>query len=382
VEKSPKCERIIPKDEARLERGYEMMARFGKEIRRLLHTAQIGYHWKIRRSPIVPYLPYGVSIEVTNRCNFKCAFCPQALPDHFDKIAATTLTPERADSLIGRIRESGVATTIIHWTLDGEPFMNKQFAEIIQRAVNYGFDTHHFGSNALLMTPECLLELPGNGQAYYISPDFCSDAKLFEAHRGTPGSWEVVRANLVAALENSNLAHVRLIVHDISSYAIHDPADLERRFADLRALLPKSDRLVLRRRIFHNAAGLSISSVERAGEHEPEASSPATAGQPSDKRKYHVCPYPWYSMSIASNGDVVACCRDLEHQSVMGNLFEQGLEEIWNGEAFQSMRRDLAGERPDRQSACAGCDMPWDESKFSAGNLLATARNRLLLFRS
>jgi len=94
-----------------------------------------------------------------------------------------------------------------------------------------------------------------------------------------------------------------------------------------------------------------------------------------------VCPYPWYSMSIASNGDVVACCRDLEHQSVMGNLFEQSLAEIWNGKAFQEMRRDLAAERPDRQSACAGCDMPWDDSKFSMENLVATARNRLLLLR-
>jgi radical SAM protein with 4Fe4S-binding SPASM domain len=359
-----------------------MMADFGKKLRRLLHTARIGYHWKIRHSPIVPYLPYGVSIEVTNRCNFKCAFCPQVLPDHFDKIAATTLTPERANALLGRIRESGVATTIIHWTLDGEPFMNKQFAEIIQRAVHYGFDTHHFGSNAMLMTAERLLELPKNGQAYYISPDFCSDAELFEAHRGTPGSWEVVRANLVAILESPELDHVHLVVHDISAYAVRDSAERDRRFAELRALLPESDRLVLRRRIFHNAAGLSSASSEGANNSAHTSSSPIAADERTSERKYHVCPYPWYSMSIASNGDVVACCRDLEHQSVMGNLFEQSLEEIWNGMGFESLRRDLAAQRPDRQSACAGCDMPWDENKFSAGNLIATARNRLLLFRS
>jgi len=372
---------LLP-DEVRLERGYEMLTRFGKGLRRLLHTARIGYHWKIRRSPILPYLPYGVSIEVTNRCNFKCAFCPQSLPDHFDKIESTTLTPDRADILLGRIRDSGIATTIIHWTLDGEPFMNKQFSEIIQRAVDHGFDAHHFSSNAMLMTSERLLELPGNGQTYYISPDFCSDAELFEAHRGTPGSWEVVRANLVAVLESANLDHVHLIVHDISPYAARDPAELDRRFADLRALLPESDRLLLRRRIFHNAAGLSKSSLEGAGDHAPDSPLPSATDRPQIESKYHVCPYPWYSMSIASNGNVVACCRDLEHQSVMGNLFEQSLEEIWNGKGFESMRRDIAAQRPDRQSACAGCDMPWDESKFSAGNLIATARNRLLLFRS
>jgi len=131
VEEARKRDGATPSDDVQLDRGCEMTTRLGNQLRRLLHTARVGYHWKIRRSSTVPYLPFGVSIEVTNRCNFKCAFCPQSLPDHFDKVAASSLTPDRAEILLRKIRDSGITTTVIHWTLDGEPFMNKAFDQII-----------------------------------------------------------------------------------------------------------------------------------------------------------------------------------------------------------------------------------------------------------
>ncbi len=98
--------------------------------------------------------------------------------------------------------------------------------------------------------------------------------------------------------------------------------------------------------------------------------------------RYRVCPYPWTTMYIAWTGDVVACCRDLQRQTVLGNLYAQPLLDIWNGPRAQQLRRDLRVERPDRQAACHGCSMPWKESdKFTVRNLASTARVRLKLFR-
>jgi radical SAM protein with 4Fe4S-binding SPASM domain len=261
-----------------------------------------------------------------------------------------------------KLRDGGVDTRIIHWTLDGEPFMNKRFAEVVEEAVALGFDTHHFATNAFLMTLDRLYEFPAEGQRYFLTPDFCSDAAYFEHYRGTPGSWRRVRENLLAALKDPGLSHFQFKVTDISSYTIRDEAELERRFEALKALFPESDRISFYRRTYHNAAGFSpIDETKRKG-------------------KYHLCPYPWYSFVIASNGDVVSCCRDLEHKTVLGNLFEQDFEEIWNGERYQALRRDLIEGRPESQAACAGCDMPHDNSKFSMANLAKTAVHRMLLF--
>ena len=99
-----------------------------------------------------------------------------------------------------------------------------------------------------------------------------------------------------------------------------------------------------------------------------------------NSKKYHLCPYPWFSFFIANNGDVVACCRDLDHLTVLGNLFEQEFDEIWNGEKYQALRRDLIEANPEKQAACVGCDMPYDAAKFSARNMVKTAVHRMLVF--
>ena len=83
---------------------------------------------------------------------------------------------------------------------------------------------------------------------------------------------------------------------------------------------------------------------------------------------------------MASNGDVVACSRDLERKTVLGNLLRQSLPEIWNGEPMQALRRNLRDHHPGRSGACANCDLPYDGSKYTVRNLINTAAGRLQLF--
>lgn len=328
---------------------------------KLLGGARLFWHWAVRRSEVVPYLPLEISIEPTNRCNFACKFCPQSSPTHFDEIPASAIDPEGVDHLLTKIRAAGSKLDLMHWTLDGEPFMNKRFHEHLAVARRHGFVKHHFATNGMLLTADRLQQLPSEGMKYVMTPDFCSDEAYFEQVRGTPGSWKVVRDNLIRALEDPSLGHIHFKITDISSFRFTDPADLDRRFDALRRLFPESDRVTFHRRAFHNASGKLESRL-------------------ASKEGYRVCPYPWYTFFIAHNGDVVACCRDLEHQSVLGNLFEQDLEEIWNGEKYQAMRRDLAAGHPERQAACDGCDMPYDNAKFTLRNFVKTALHRMMIF--
>jgi len=319
-------------------------------LAKVLSYARVFYHWRIRQSRVVPYLPSEISIEMTNRCNFKCHFCPQSSPTHFDNVPASALSPERATLFLDKIRRGGASTSIIHWTLDGEPFMNKRFAEIAHLAVERGFKTHHFATNGTFVTPERLRDFPLQPDVkFFLTTDFCSDRKYFEEVRGTAGSWETVKSNITNVLSDPKLSSFHFKVTDISSYSIEDPAELERRYAELQAILPKSDRITFHRRVFHNMTGyLSLGKK---------------------KQRYNLCPYPWFSFFIANNGDVVACCRDLEHKTVLGNLLEQEFDEIWNGEKYRELRAALVEKRPDDAAACAGCDMPYDDSKYSLRNM-------------
>jgi radical SAM protein with 4Fe4S-binding SPASM domain len=43
-------------------------------------------------------------------------------------------------------------------------------------------------------------------------------------------------------------------------------------------------------------------------------------------------------MSIFSNGDVVACCRDWKHKTKYGSIHSNSLKELWESDALKTMR--------------------------------------------
>ncbi len=248
-------------------------------LRRLAHAARVAWHWH-NRSLVVPELPQIISIETTNRCNFACSYCPQSRADHFEDNEPGALTPDRAEVLLRRIRDAGVRSEMMSWTLDGEPFMNRRFDEIIERAQAIGFTTHHFASNGSLMSVARVRDLPRDCR-YVILPDFCADEREFETLRGPRGSWRQVLDNLVGILEDARLAHVELHVGDIASIMRRDPSEVQARRQALVDLLPRSPRLT----VYsvgqpHNAAGTIGGSFD--------------AGP-----TYKLCPYPWTTMYIS-----------------------------------------------------------------------------------
>jgi radical SAM protein with 4Fe4S-binding SPASM domain len=64
------------------------------------------------------------------------------------------------------------------------------------------------------------------------------------------------------------------------------------------------------------------------------------------------CPAPWESAVILGNGDVAACCVP---GTVMGNLHEQTMEEIWHGDRYRALRTRINSPSP--PLPCAVCPM-------------------------
>jgi radical SAM protein with 4Fe4S-binding SPASM domain len=329
-------------------------------LRRFEYYLWVTHSWLLWRHVRLSYLPEYVSIEVTNVCNFKCAFCPQSNPTHLSTVGRSFLTVERAELLLSRIREAGVQSRLLHWTLDGEPFMNRQFHKLCEVACRWGFSEMDFATNGALCTPRRLQELPP-GAHYRLGIDYCADPEYFEQVRGTPGSWERIRRNLLEVLEDDRLKYICICLRDISPFSVTDPKERRIFFKQLKRLFPKSDRLSFAAKTFHNATGF--------------------LGAPGHRgKRYYLCPYPWATLNVASNGDVVACSRDLDRKTILGNLLAQSLEEIWNGLPMQALRRNLRDRKPQLSAACAGCDLPYDGSKYTMRNLFNTARGRLQLF--
>jgi len=329
---------------------------------KLHHYGRAFWHYCLVPTAAPPYGPEDISIEITNVCNFRCAFCPQSDPRHHHFVPKSYLSPQRAATLLQRLRDGGVRTNVIHWTHDGEPFVNKRFHEICDVGVAYGFNEIYFATNGMLCTPDRLAQLPRADCDYTFTIDFSADESTFESVRGTPGSWARVRDNIARILADPAYDHITIELRELSPFSESDPALIARRERALGRLFPSSRRLLVRSKVFHNACGF-LPRLRR-----------------KRRARYRLCPYPWTSLSVASNGEVVACSRDLRHQSVLGNLFTQPLDDVWNGAPMQKLRRHLIDERPDRNGACAACDMPYNPEKFTLANLWRTSTGRLRLF--
>lgn len=66
---------------------------------------------------------------------------------------------------------------------------------------------------------------------------------------------------------------------------------------------------------------------------------------------------------ILWNGDCVLCCVDWERTTIFGNVSQDSLAEVWQGEAYTRYRQNyLAGELGG--TLCEGCKVQ-DEVDFS-----------------
>jgi len=70
------------------------------------------------------------------------------------------------------------------------------------------------------------------------------------------------------------------------------------------------------------------------------------------------CEYPWLSVSIMADGNVVPCTQISNSELVLGNVKENTLEEIWNGKKYQELRKmHITGKFPKGHKCNEKCDM-------------------------
>ncbi len=55
-------------------------------------------------------------------------------------------------------------------------------------------------------------------------------------------------------------------------------------------------------------------------------------------KRVHVCPYPFYTLTINADGNVSACCRALDKIFFVGNVKQESLNKIWNNKRMNDFR--------------------------------------------
>jgi radical SAM protein with 4Fe4S-binding SPASM domain len=180
-----------------------------------------------------------------------------------------------------------------------------------------------------------------------VNSDFCADPATYEALRAG-ASWTRTRDGLLHLVETAERLNrpFRLVVKDLA--APGKPPDEARACLEATRDIFRShpSRVVVIPVQFHNALGQSLEDLSvRSGN-----------GQPG---RYNLCHMPWVLMTVDWAGRVVACCRDLRSEYVLGNILEEDPWRIWNGDRARALRRALAARKPEAINVCSNCDLPW-----------------------
>ena len=69
-----------------------------------------------------------------------------------------------------------------------------------------------------------------------------------------------------------------------------------------------------------------------------------------------VCPQRFYMMQINPDGRVVPCCS-MKYPAVLGDVWQDSIPGIWNGEAFQRFRRAMLEARASAGAVCRECSL-------------------------
>jgi radical SAM protein with 4Fe4S-binding SPASM domain len=288
--------------------------------------------------------PLYFSIETINTCNLRCVYCPQSRrQDHFVN-GRGRLSLKRFDIILDRLEEAFRPRRVsLH--RDGEPLLNPEIDRYVRRATERGIVVT-FSSNGALMTPERARGLLDAGLRM-LNSDFCADASRYESLR-VGAKWARTYEGLCQVLEaaETTKARFRLIIKDLDAGGPSTARTREALEATRLLFQAHAKRVVVVPVHFHNALQKSAQDLSIRDD----------AGDPPS---YNLCHQPWVSMTVDWAGRIVACCRDLRSEYVLGNLLEQPAWNIWNGEPMRRLRQALARRRPQDISVCSTCDLPW-----------------------
>ncbi len=73
-----------------------------------------------------------------------------------------------------------------------------------------------------------------------------------------------------------------------------------------------------------------------------------------------VCNRPFYRLRVAADGKVTAACCDIPNDFYYGNIYEQSLHEIWEGQRRKNLLMMQLEGRRFSHPICKNCTIPND----------------------
>jgi len=326
--------------------------------------------------------PYYLEYSTNSACNLRCIMCSQV---EDPPVVSTPL--ELQEPFLDEVFQH---VTILTPSATSEPLLNnmKRLGPLIaEHGVFLDIIT-----NGVLLTPEVLEGLLPHLHRLTLSID-SHDKAVFEKLRA-PADFETVIAHARHATKVCAEHSIPVVFHMVLAIDCMDEleqfvdfvADMGGQRITVLELLDNSphfeeldpfsrlgedvvaERLeAMRRRAEERGVSLLLEVHEPLGGQFDYAEQPVRSHSGSVLEMLHAelsvahagfCPMVMSYFKVEPDGTAYPCCRAPEELE-LGNVFEEGVEGVWNGERMQELRRKMfAGEYPEPCRGCVVLDGP------------------------
>jgi radical SAM protein with 4Fe4S-binding SPASM domain len=310
--------------------------------------------------------PYIFNLETTNHCNMTCVMCPRTelmtrnikwfkrdlLPGVLDQITAHSEEDlNKFKSYIENkyhISEKDRSENSFYYNVSsrcltlhgyGEPILDPHIPEIVSMCTERGIPTYFscVPANIRMDRIEKLMEA-GLGVLKF-SIDALND-QLAKDIRGK-------RNNFTSAMKN---------IDDVIEFKAKHPEFSTKIVTTMISLSSSEERREMEENFLDLWEGIRVYPYIKSQDNRWLYEDQKEPGEVDTCTKEY-CEYPWTSMTIMADGSVVPCTQDYDVEMVMGNVYEESLKEIWNGEKYREFREwHITGNFPKGYKCSERCD--------------------------
>jgi len=290
--------------------------------------------------------PFTVYIEQTKYCNFKCYYCMHATHDNPDGTfykAGHELSHMDFNfykKLIHQLAELGIKRIVFSGL--GEPLMNPYFSKFVKYAVDANIaERIEVLTNGVLLTPEYTARLIAAGITNINISIQGINAVAYEKVCGAKLDFDQFIKNLTYLYQHKKQAKIYIKTID----AVLKNDEEKKIFFDIFGKI--SDQIFVEH--------LVVMQQSMDNLHEIADASRNLYGQNFDQNR-RICAQCFYFLQAGCDGNVYPCSiPGLGKEFSIGNIKENTLFEIWNGEKRKKHLRTMLEMKKDTIEQCKNC---------------------------
>jgi len=297
--------------------------------------------------------PFTLLIEPSNLCNFKCVQCFQSIKSE------SYLTKHRglmSMDLYNEIIEQfknwhGDKLKVLKLGMYGEPFTSPNFCEMLRIAKEADIaERIETTTNASLITKEISRKLVGYGIDYIRVSIYALDQ---ERHDSITNS----------KVDIKNIYNTLKYIQELKK-----EKDLNKPFVSVKMLdtyCNENDEFLNKYKAVadevyidkpHNwVSHKEKNFIDSLYDEDKKVQLENDLAETISNRI--ACPMPFTTLAIRNNGDVSPCCVDWLGGTNLGNILEENIKDIWNGETMYEFRKMQLENRRFENSSCRNCDL-------------------------